>query len=554
MNPTSQAFQNTVVASAPEGCVAIVLHAHLPYVRHPEYERCLEEVWFFDALTECYLPLLDVFERLTAEGVSYRVSLSLSPPLLEMMADPLMQMRYEAHLHRLIELSVREQVRLQEQPVYLKLAKAYQKHFEKTLHRFSEVYQRDLIAAFSAVEAGGGVELMTTAATHGFLPLFQHQSGAIHAQVQCGVQTFRRHFGHAPQSFWLPECGYFPGIESALAAAGVSNSLLDTHGVTGAHPPPPQGCYAPIRSEGITFFPRDPEASRQVWSSREGYPGDFDYREYYSDIGLNLPLEAVSGFCLPDGTRIPSGIKYDRVSGENREKQPYDPAQATRKARQHALHFIKSRLQRLDASVSEAGAPPVLMVAPYDAELFGHWWFEGPQWLEQVLRGVAETPQLRTVSLSDYAGEYAKCLHPATPAASSWGQAGFNRFWLNEDTAWIFPQLHEAYDRLCALIARHADAPMGGLQERAIKQAARTLLLAQSSDWPFIIRAKTTTQYAVRRIQEELARFRYLEHGLQTESVEERKLAALETLDAVFPDLQLHWFSSTIHRSTQSAV
>lgn len=523
------------------GYLSIVLHAHLPYVRHPDAERCLEEVWLFEALTECYLPLLEVFEGWIEDKIPGRMALSLSPPLLHMLADTTMRLRYVQHLERLIELSAREVKRLEDDPVLLGLAQHYQAHFEQTLHRYRDVYQTDVLVAFASVERAGVVELMTTAATHGFLPLLQHQPGAVHAQVREGLASFKHFFGHQPTGFWLPECGYFEEVDKVLSAAGVQRTFIDTHGATGAHPEPPQSCYAPIRTPaGVTVFARDPEASRQVWSSREGYPGDFDYREYYSDIGFSLPKEALEGYLLPDGTRMPTGIKYHRVSGANQEKEPYHPKNALAKARQHARHFVKSRLQRLDASSD--GALPTLMVAPYDAELMGHWWYEGPRWLDFVMREVAQETRLEAVSPKDYSERYESAIHTAMPAASSWGQAGYNRFWINEDTAWVFPQVHQAFERLCALLQDFREAPAQSVQGRALRQAARALLLAQSSDWPFIMRAGTTTDYAVRRIQDELARFRYLEEALRKQSIGARELAALEILDDVFPHLDVNTF------------
>ncbi len=523
----------------PRGYISFVLHAHLPFVRHPEHERSLEEVWLFEALTECYLPLLNMFQRLTDAQVPFRIGVSLSPPLLQMLADKTMQARYEAHLERLISLAQAECRRLKREPVYLDLAEKYCIQFKNTLERFRNVYGRDIIGAFSAAEASGCIELMTTAATHGYLPLFQHQEGAINAQIKAGVETFKRFFHKVPESFWLPECGYYPELEKWLVKEGICNTFLDTHGVTGATPLPRQSCYAPICSGGMVFYPRDPEASRQVWSSTEGYPGDYDYREYHSDIGFTLPLEYLKGYLLADGTRVSSGIKYHRVSGPNLEKEPYDAEQAQSKAEAHARHFVKSRLQRL--SEGPHGDCPLLMVAPYDAELFGHWWHEGPYFLECVLREIAQQPLLETIAPKDYTLRFGGKIQHARPVASSWGQAGHNRFWINEDTMWIFPLLHQAYTRYVALIEDNRDDG-DGVKNRALKQVGRTLLLAQSSDWPFIIRAGTTTKYAIRRIQEELSRFRFLEEAIRSGRIDKRKLAALEIMDDMFPEIDFLWF------------
>lgn len=521
--------------------LSLVLHAHLPMVRHPEVDRCLEEVWFFEAMTECYLPLLEMFERLEVEGIRPGVTFSLSPPLLHMMTDEIMRARYLEHLQRLIALARRECQRLKGDEALLPLAEGYLERFEQLRTRYRDTYNGDVISVFDRLERAGVIQLMTSAGTHAFLPLYQHQPELIQAQIRAGLETFERIFERPVSSFWIPECGYFQGLDEVLCDAGVTTAVVDTHAITGAQPPSAQQCYAPMRSPaGLAFFGRDPQASRQVWSSREGYPGDYDYREYYSDIGFTLPEHALEGYLLPDGTRIPTGIKYQRVSGGNAEKEPYDPARAGIKLDMHARHFVKSRLQRAEAGPH--GKAPLLMVAPYDAELFGHWWHEGPLWLESVIRRVDSEASLQCIGLESYRKQFQDEISSGNPAASSWGQAGFNQYWLNYDTSWIYPQVHEAGERLLAML-RKSTPGEDALQERARMQMARTLFLAQASDWAFIMRSGTTTDYAVRRIQEALARFRYLEEAASSQSLDARKLAGLEILDDIFPDMHRGWFT-----------
>lgn len=512
---------------AEPGRLCFVLHAHLPYVRHPECERCLEEVWFFEALTECYLPLLGVFERLAADGLGVGVGWSVSPVLLHLLGDGLMRARYEAHMERLIELAQREQVRLRGEPEEA-LAAHYEAHFRETLRRYREVYKGDVLGALQALEEAGVIELMTTSATHAYLPLFAHQPGAVRAQVLAGAKYFEGCLGKAAKGFWLPECGYVEGVEGVLKEAGVGYTFVDTHGLGGRSP------YAPVRTpEGLVVFARDPEASRQVWSAREGYPGDPWYREYYSDVGLTLPPEELGDYALPGGVGLPSGIKYQRVSARGEPKELYEPARALERVREHARHFVRTRLQRLEAGPQDKR--PMVMLAPYDAELFGHWWYEGPAWLEATLREVARSKRLDACTPGEVVACFEEDFETARPVASSWGQGGHNDYWLNDQTAWVYPQLHEAYERLRTLIKE------GRVPERLLKQAARSLWLAQASDWPFIMRAGTASDYAVRRIKDALARFRYLEDACRG-AVDEQRLQALEHLDAVFPEIELAWF------------
>jgi 1,4-alpha-glucan branching enzyme len=514
------------------GLLAIVLQAHLPWVRHPEYESFLEEDWLFEAITETYLPLLDTFERLSADDVPYRVTISLSPPLLNMLADPLLQERYEHYLESRITLAEREVVRTRHDPSFESLARHYLAAFTRARTTFSERYRRNLIAAFSALADTGSVRLMTSAATHGCLPLLAVNEEAVRMQVTLGMSEFRRLLGRPASGFWLPECAYYSGLDRILADAGVRYFCVDTHAIELASSPPVHGVYAPLFCPaGVAAFGRDAKCARQVWSSIEGYPGDFDYREFYRDIGFDLPEADVRPFLPPSGERVYTGIKYYRVTGTSDHKEPYNPAWARAKAELHAVHFVESRARQIDRLRDVAGRPPLLTV-PFDAELFGHWWYEGPIWLDFLCRHVAAQKAFRLTTLDEYL-DVNPTHQVAEPNTSSWGFKGYHEVWLSSVNDWIYGHLHHAADRMIALARRHPEAR--GTTKRALDQAARELLLAQASDWAFIIARGTVVDYAVRRTTEHLARFRRLAEGIEHQSIDETWLAAVESADNLFP-------------------
>jgi len=335
----------------------------------------------------------------------------------------------------------------------------------------------------------------------------------------------------------LPECGYYPGLESFLKDAGIAYFFVDAHSLLNASQPPLNGVYAPLAcANGVAAFARDPESSEQVWSSKLGYPGDFDYREYYRDIGFDLDLDYIGPYILDGQIRANTGIKYYRVTGENQPKAIYQPKQARAKAKLHALDFIQKRQQQIDALSGRMDRPPHV-VAPYDAELFGHWWFEGPYWLEQVLRIASEASNgIQTISCGDYLKQ-APPPQVATPSASTWGAQGYSSYWINETNDWIYPFLHQAGRQLEDFVAELQGVSVNALQERAFNQAFRSLLLAQSSDWPFIIKSGTTIEYANKRITDHLARFNFLYDSLRKGKIDERYLTALEIMDNIFPDI-----------------
>lgn len=520
-----------------KGLLCIVLHAHLPYVRHPEHDSFFEENWLFEAITECYIPLLAMLDRLQQDKVDYRLTLSLSPTLISMLRDDLLQSRYMRHLHRLLELAEKEIVRTRNQPEFQKLARLYRRAFLKTLSAYQERYRGDLLSAFESHRQTGRLELITTAATHGFLPLLSMSETAVRNQIRVGIDTFKSNFGFCPSGFWLPECGYYPGLESILKEAGIRYFFVDSHSMLNASEAPIHGVYAPLNcGNGVAAFARDPESSQQVWSSKQGYPGDFDYREYYRDIGFDLDLSYLSPYLLEGKTRINTGIKYYRVTGENPLKEVYQPRQALAKARLHAQDFIDKRQRQIEALSKGMNRKPVIM-APYDAELFGHWWFEGPHWLEHVLRLAADSRNgIQSICCSDYLNQQA-ALQIATPSASTWGDQGYYSYWINEANDWIYPHLHKASSKMENFVAELRGISVSPLQERALNQAVRSILLAQSSDWPFIMKSGTTIDYANKRITDHLARFNYLYDSLRNGNIDERYLTALEIMDNIFPDI-----------------
>lgn len=519
------------------GFLSLILHAHLPYVRHPEHESFFEENWLFEAITECYIPLIGVLDRLQHDQINYRLTLSLSPPLLTMLRDELLQQRYLKYLHSRIELAEKEVVRTQKLAEFKPLAEYYLKFYQNTLAVYQDQYQGDIISAFKKHHSTGRLELITCAATHGFLPLLNISETAVRNQINIGVNTFRTHLGFAPKGIWLPECAYYPGVEKLLAEAGLNYFFVDTHGIIDAAPAPKNGVYAPLNcGNGVHAFGRDPDSSKQVWSSHEGYPGDFDYREYYKDIGFDLALDEIGPYILDGNTRCNTGIKYYRVTGKDTEKQLYDPIIASAKTKQHAADFINKRQQQIAALNHKMDRAPII-VAPYDAELFGHWWFEGPQWLEEVLRLADDANvTITTSTCNDYLNQTSPA-QIATPAASTWGDQGYYSYWLNDTNSWIYPYLHQAEAEMEQLALDLGDLSVTPLQERAANQAARSLLLAQASDWPFIMKAGTTTEYANKRITDHLARFNYLHDCIRKNRINERYLTALETMDNIFPDI-----------------
>ncbi|HLN61651.1 MAG TPA: 1,4-alpha-glucan branching protein domain-containing protein, partial [Symbiobacteriaceae bacterium] len=264
---------------------------------------------------------------------------------------------------------------------------------------------------------------------------------------------------------------------------------------------------------GVAAFARDRDASRWVWDSRAGYPGDPAYREFYKDAGYDLPLDEVAPW-LVDGIRGDTGLKLYRVTGDVPldAKEPYDPAAAQEQAREHARHFAGWMAGRSG-----------LVVAPFDAELFGHWWFEGPLWLEALYRELAAAG-VGCTTPSDYLKRQRDGLPVARLPAGSWGDSGDYRVWLSQANDWVWPEVHAAEQRMAELADRAA------MSSAALNQAARELLLAEASDWPFILHYRTAAGYARARVRRHLERFGALAAG-------HGNPAGYRPEDGVFPGL-----------------
>ncbi len=524
-----------------KGYLALILHAHLPFVRHPEYKEFLEERWFFEALTETYIPLLSLFERLVNDKIEFHLTLSLSPTLLSMLNDALLKERYINYLNKMIELCEKEIERTRFSPSFHKLALMYYYRFSRTKDKFLNQYNQDLIKEFKKYQDKGYLEIITCAATHGFLPLLLHKE-AVKAQIEAGVSFYSKIFSKPPQGLWLPECGYFEGLDKFLKECGIKYFILETHGVLFARPRPKFGVYSSYYTKNrVAIFGRDIETSKSVWSSIEGYPGDYNYREYFRDIGFDLDYDYIKPYISASGARIFTGIKYYKITGPTPYKEPYVPEKAREKAAEHAGNFMFNRERQIEYLYSVLGRKPIV-VAPYDAELFGHWWFEGIDWLEFLIRKIKYDQNIfKLTTPSLYLKLYPKN-QLINPAPSSWGWKGYYEVWLNGSNDWIYPHLHRAQEVMINLAKRFKN--VNGEKRRVLNQMAKELLLAQASDWAFMMKTGNFSEYAKKRVITHLERFYLLKQFLERDFINYEVLEDIENKDNIFPDLDYSLFHS----------
>jgi len=561
----------------PAGFLAFTLHAHLPYVvNHGTWPHGIE--WLLEAAAETYLPLLRVLANLERDGVPANFNINLSPILLEQLAHPLFLAEFPRYLQRKI-LAAREDEAyfIQSGDVHLtETARFWNRFFSTALEDFNTL-GGDIIQGFRHFNDAGLIEIITCAATHGYMPLLGTDE-SVRAQIRTAVATHIRHLGKHPRGIWVPECGYRPagfwiypvvpagsngsypgfvriGVEQALSESNLDYFFVDTHLVEHSYRyPSPYGMpesflprdpqldqithgpqrslYQPYYVDGpydkrfaTSVFPRDPSTGLQVWSGDTGYPGDANYLDFHKK-------------------RFPGGHRYWKVTGarvDMGDKHVYWPQQAAERVKQHADHFVALVYESLESSLDNS-IPPVLC-APFDAELFGHWWFEGPMWLEAICRILHEQPTgLATITCSDYLDRYPRAGFIAMPEGS-WGAEGNHQVWMNADTSWTYTHIYpaELYTREICSSSKWRDSTLG---TRIVQQLCRELLLLESSDWQFLITTGAARDYAETRFLTHNDQFLELksiwqafEHdGVLNEHMTIR-LAEIEHRDTIFPDI-----------------
>jgi 1,4-alpha-glucan branching enzyme len=517
----------------PRADVLLILHAHLPYVRRADAEASIEELWFYQAVLECYLPLVLALERLARDGVPTPFALSLSPTLLTMMVDPLLQQRLRRHLDLLIRLS--RGIR-RAPPSTARLRPAIDDLHRRLLELRRELEARDwnLVPSIRALERATRLELMTCAATHALLPLYRIVPGAVRTQIAVGLDTAAGILGARPRGFWLPECGFHPDVDEALAAEGVRFTIVESHALRRADPPLPPGAALARTPAGTVVLARDRDLSRKVWSAEEGYPGDPVYREFHRDAGMDFPDRLLGPWFRAGYPRAHTGLKYWRVTDRLSEhKRPYRPTAAAGRAAVHARNFLRAAVRRAgELAPADASGRPAL-VLPFDAELFGHWWYEGPAWIETLFRSLHAEARVRASAPSERiraAGD----IPTARPAPSTWGRGGHCAVWLEGEAGEVLPDVLRVQREMDRLARIGGPARAASRRGRALRQATREALLAAASDWPFLLASGGAADVARARLAEHARRFRLLADALRAGRIPEALLDAVERLDMIF--------------------
>ncbi len=540
------------------GSFIFVLHSHVPYVRKsgkwPHGEEMLYEI-----IAETYIPLLNSLYALHQEKIPTQVSLGLTPVLLEQLADTYMQKEFIAYIKNRLKTAKEDKKELPSKiPGIEHAIDFYIAWFTKILYDYEHTYNRDIIGGFKYLQDKGGLDILTSAATHGYLPLLSRDS-AIWGQLKTGISHYKKYFDRSPTGIWLPECGYRPlsinervGIEHFLDELGLQYFFTDSHvieqAVNGfvdttqeempnsfslfqkpfvkrararkkAENSPRIPTFQPytVGDSNVHVFGRDKLTGMQVWSAQWGYPGDFVYKEFHK----KAPTSGIQYWKITD--RMP-GMKH---------KQVYNPKVAFHRAEEHAAHFTESVTHHLQDYYAQTGEEGVV-VSSYDTELFGHWWFEGVHWLEHVIRQMYKQKNIDVVSARHFI-ENSQGASAIQLSESSWGDGGHHSTWYNPETAYMWPEIHGAEDRFEKLAKAHP-SPTKQIKD-LLNQTARELLLLQSSDWPFLITTVQAKDYAEKRFAEHRERFNALCDMIEKNKIDAKKLHEITDTDNLFKDI-----------------
>jgi 1,4-alpha-glucan branching enzyme len=521
---------------------SIVLHAHVPWVRHPEVAHCLEEDWLHSAVVETHLPLLEMLFRLRGEGVPFKLTLNLSPTLLAMLRDRLLKRRTLAYLDRTLRLC-RDEVERGDITGFRELAEMYEYRLHRFRALFVDEWQGELIKAYGDLRDSGHLELTASAATHGLLPLLMRVPEAVQAQVRAGIRQYVQCFGRMPKGFWLPECAYAPALSQVLKQEGLDWTIVEEHALTTAPQASDQFPFVPgATPDNLMVFGRDQASSSEVWNADEGFPGDERYRDFMRDIGLEAPMEYLREYLGENGERQFTGLKYFRASREGDNSEVYDPALASRALEEHSVRFMSSRGAQL-AALEARGVENPVVVCAFDADLFGHWWFEGTEFLERIFRKAATRSDLVFTTPGAYLATHKESTFPpATPVSSSWGEGGYFETWTSSENNWVYFEMQKRSEQLARFV-RIFEEDRGDLTEqmiahrqRCIQLLTKELLLAQSSDWGFLMKNEPSREYAEKRTREHFAHFDRVWAASLHES-DSALLDEIDQLNPVFSDL-----------------
>lgn len=560
----------------------LVLHTHLPWVlNHGAWPH--GEDWLYEAVAECYVPLLNVFNDLVAEGIPPRVTLDISPVLCEQLAHPDMPAKFINYCNEMIAAAKKDKDDFSQwgyDAHHIYLTEFWANWYTERRDDFIKKYDKNVIGALKSLQDKDAIEIMTCGATHGYFAILGTEE-SIEMQVITAINNYEKHFGRKPRGMWLPECAYRPayewhsyipvnpfhhkrlrpGVEQILFEHNIDYFITDQELLDNSYPigrfeddektdfmpinrldyiPKPWNFDKnPLRlhlaasSEKVEFgyaaaFTRHRDIAMQVWSGEVGYPAEADYLDFHKK-------------------HMASKLRYWRVTDKKADmmyKTLYHPDWVFHKLDMQANHFIHQIENTINYHHNQTGIFGTLC-APFDTELFGHWWFEGPEFIRMVLKGLNNSPWVNSATLSEQY-DRVKPKEVMRFPEGSWGENNNHDVWMNSDTEWTWECIYNNEYRFSRILNKYPIDSMNKVMTRIMKQAMRELLLLQASDWQFLIHTWSARDYAEQRFFYHHNDFNRLcdlankyYNSSKLDSHDEQYLEQCEKRNAVFTEIEL---------------
>ena len=525
------------------GYFGLVLHGHIPWCKKSGTWPAGEE-WLMEAMNETYIPFLNVLRELKEKKIKTAITLNITPILAEQLADDYMKQRFTEYMESLILRAKNDIKRFVNHQERKEIAEFHLRNLEHVLDTFYHNYYRDILGSFKWLQDEGMIELITSGATHGFLPLFESDSG-IFSQIQVAVDTHKEHFQKEPKGIWLPECAYRPkelkngkireSIDYWLHNSGIKYFFVDSHGILDAEILEQKNDiglntnFGYILETGISVFGRNKKTSRQVWDSKIGYPGNEYYREFHRKDHE-------------------SGLHYWRITSKELgkgEKQLYDIESAKEMVDSHANHFVSLLTEELKL-FSEKFESQGIIISPYDFELYGHWWMEGIPWLKKIFELMNDYEEIEMISISDYISKFKDKFSVIKMGESSWGEGGHFQVWKNPEHGWIWPYINGSIKEFENILDQNSNP--NEWERKILQQIGRELILMEGSDWPFLLYTKQAKDYANQRFHHHHQRFNKLIWTAKDFSDKKRisleELEEIESIDTCFQNININYFKN----------
>ncbi|MDR0525914.1 MAG: DUF1957 domain-containing protein [Spirochaetaceae bacterium] len=515
--------------------IALTLNAHTPFIRSPDGSRNREERRFFESLSETYLPLLAALDRLERDRVPFRLGLALSPTLCQMLKDESLIGQYTGYTETQLAFGAQELKRTAGTALHSLAEGFYNEIAERRLF-FEKRCEKNILKIFEYYQRKGKIELLTTAATYGFLPFYVSSPEAIQAQFEVALASYRSHFGRHPQGFWLPELGWTPELERCLRAYNFGYTVVNTHALILGDPPAVKGSFYPVRTpQGIFVFARDHYGYQDIADKERGFSYHSVYRDNDADAGYELSADMIKPFLDAGGKRTQTGYKYKSM-----DRQPYEPQAASEQVIKQAQAFLDARIERLSEASQYMAETPISLCA-YNADAFGRLWYEGTQFLETLFREGAKRPEIQFMTPAEYLYKQdISQVQTSIPCFSSGGRNGYAQTWLDASNDWIYRHTVRSIERMTEIAERFPDET--GLKERALNQAAREILLGQASDWTKMLYNQDREEYAKTQIEETLRNFTTIYEALGSNYISTEWLTNLERRHNIFPAINYRVF------------